>query len=77
MVIKVEDEVQISIRIAVPYVGSNSFIVILYPLEIYCGFPLRFPTVLIRDFSGGRRCLDGGGESFDEAREWRFMGLVK
>lgn len=46
LVIKVEDEFQISIRIAVLYISSNSFFVILYPLEVNCGFPLRFSTYI-------------------------------
>lgn len=46
--IKLKHEVQISIRVSILYVGSNSFLVIPYPLEVYSCFPLSFPTYIIR-----------------------------
>lgn len=76
-----KNEFQISIRIAVLYINSNSFFVILYPLEVYSSFPLMFSTLVVGDGGGGRRCLDGGGrggESFGgESWKWKFVGFVK
>lgn len=70
-----KDEFQISIRVTATDVGSNGFLVIPYPLEVYCGFPLRFDTYITNNkhsFILFSFIAEKRKRSWERKREWPF-----